>query len=96
MSKGPRSPAAAPDCYQLPEEAHLALEQTRDRLRLLACLAAPRSQHDDLPEAEMPLKPAALAHCFHELADRLDHSMRQIHWPEADRMAEDPNAELSS
>ncbi|WP_407353787.1 XAC0095 family protein [Luteimonas sp. R10] len=82
MSNGPARPAT-PGCYQLPEDAHLALEQTRDRLRLLACLAAARSPHDDRPEAELSLKPAALAHCFQELADRLDCSLRQVHWPKA-------------
>ncbi|MEZ0471096.1 XAC0095 family protein [Luteimonas salinilitoris] len=83
MSKGRRSPDAAPGCYQLPEDAHLTLEQTRDRLRLLARLAAPRSPHDDLPEAELSLAPAALAHCFQELAERLDSSLRRVHWPES-------------
>ncbi|WP_149194394.1 XAC0095 family protein [Luteimonas suaedae] len=83
MSRGRRSPNAAPGCYQLPEDAHLALEQTRDRLRLLARLAAPRSPQDDLPEAELPLAPAALAHCFEELADRLDSSLRRVRWPQS-------------
>ncbi|MEZ0471149.1 XAC0095 family protein [Luteimonas salinilitoris] len=83
MSNGPARPIATPGCYQLPEDAHLALEQTRDRLRLLACLAAPRSPHDDLPEAAFLLKPAALAHCFQELADRLDRILQQVHWPGA-------------
>ncbi|NZA27204.1 hypothetical protein H0E84_12510 [Luteimonas sp. SJ-92] len=85
MSNGPARPIATPGCYQLPEEAYLALQQTRDRLRLLACLAAPRSPHDDLPAAELSLEPAALAHCFQELADRLDRSLQQIHWPSTPR-----------
>ncbi|NZA27206.1 hypothetical protein H0E84_12520 [Luteimonas sp. SJ-92] len=95
MSKGPGSFAPTPGCYQLSEDAHLALEQTRDRLRLLACLAAPRSPQDDLPVAELPLKPAALAHCFMELAGQLDHSLRQTHWSGAGRTAEAPHAEPS-
>ncbi|NZA27192.1 hypothetical protein H0E84_12450 [Luteimonas sp. SJ-92] len=82
MSKGTARPDAASGCYQLPEEAHLALAQTRDRLHLLARLAAPRSTQDDLPGAELPLKPAALAHCFQELAERLDHSLAEARWPE--------------
>jgi hypothetical protein len=92
MSNGPAYPNTTPGCYQLPEEAHLALQQTRDRLRLLACLAAPRSPLDDRPVAELSLVPAALAHCFQELADRLDDSLQQARWPETGRATEDTRA----
>lgn len=82
MSKGAAHAARPRGCYLMPEDAHLALQQTRDRLRMLACLATPRSWRDDLPGAELPLKAAALAHCFEELADRIDSSLAAASWPE--------------
>ncbi|NZA28655.1 hypothetical protein H0E84_19965 [Luteimonas sp. SJ-92] len=83
MSKEPRSLTVRAREYRLPEEVHLELQQTRDRLRLLACLTAPRSPQDDLPIAELSLAPAALAQCFQELADRLDSSLREVYWPDS-------------
>ncbi|NZA26837.1 hypothetical protein H0E84_10615 [Luteimonas sp. SJ-92] len=79
--KGSEPVRPAPEGYLLPEDAHLALVQVRDRLHLLACLAAPRSPHDDLPSAELPLRPAALADCFQELADRCGRSLEEARWP---------------
>ncbi|MEZ0472773.1 XAC0095 family protein [Luteimonas salinilitoris] len=81
--KGSEPSRPASEGYLLPEDAHLTLIQTSEHLHLLARLTAPRSPHDDLPEAELSLKPVALAHCFQELADRLDHTLRQVRWPEA-------------
>jgi hypothetical protein len=80
MRKEHRTPATAiaPMAYQLPEDAHLALVQARDHLRLLARLTEPRTDADD---AELPLSPIALAWCFHRLAGELDDIVRAAHWP---------------
>lgn len=79
--KGSEPSRSASEGYLLPEGVHLTLVQTSGHLHLLARLTAPRSLHDDLPQAELSLKPVALAHCFRELADRLDHTLRQVRWP---------------
>ncbi|MBF6023442.1 hypothetical protein IU514_05280 [Lysobacter niastensis] len=64
--------------YQLPEDAHLALVQARDHLRLLARLTEPRTEAGD---DEVPLSPLALAHCFDRLAGDLDGIVQAAHWP---------------
>ncbi|MCF7222215.1 XAC0095 family protein [Marilutibacter chinensis] len=66
--------------YLLPEDAYRALEQARDRLDLLARLAAPRAVQEDAPEAESPLRLTVLAQCFEELADQLDRGLRAARW----------------
>ncbi|AWV08628.1 XAC0095 family protein [Marilutibacter maris] len=73
-------PTAPATGYLLPEDAYRTLEQARDRLDLLARLAAPRDPQDDAPEAELPLRIAALAQCFEELADQLDRGLRAARW----------------
>lgn len=85
--KGSEPSRPTSEGYLLPEDAHLTLVQTSEHLHLLARLTAPRSPHDDLPQAELSLKPAALAHCFRELADQLDRSLQQVSWPKVPPIA---------
>ncbi|MFC5592973.1 XAC0095 family protein [Lysobacter niastensis] len=74
----PATPKAnAPMGYVLPEDAHLALVQTRDHLRLLARLTEPRT---DTGADELPLCPLALAHCFDRLARDLDEVVGAAVW----------------
>jgi hypothetical protein len=70
--------AAPLNGYVLPEDAHLALVQARDHLRLLARLTEPRIAADD---DELPLSPLALAHCFDRLARDLDDIVNAARWP---------------
>ncbi|MDR7133271.1 hypothetical protein J2X06_000455 [Lysobacter niastensis] len=73
------APTAAPlNGYVLPEDAHLALVQTRDQLRLLARLTEPGHAADD---GELSLSPLALAHCFDRLASELDGIVDAAQWP---------------
>lgn len=67
------------DGYVLPEDAHLALLQTRDQLRLLALLADPRG----FEEPELRLPSGALAECFRRLAGDLDGVAKAAVWPAA-------------
>lgn len=60
-SRAPVAVAALDTGYLLPEDALLALVQTRDQLQLLARLTEPAAAHDD---AELAVSPMALAHCF--------------------------------
>ncbi|MEZ0472913.1 XAC0095 family protein [Luteimonas salinilitoris] len=62
--------------YLLPEDAHLALTQTRDQLRLLALLADPRGSD----EPDLMLRPGALAECFWRLAGDLDEVAEAAAW----------------
>ncbi|KAB8185246.1 hypothetical protein FKV24_010770 [Lysobacter maris] len=80
MSKLPTGATTQTTGYLLPEDAYRTLEQVRDRLDLLARLAAPRAAQEDAPEAELPLRIAALAQCFEELADQLDRGLRAARW----------------
>jgi hypothetical protein len=66
-----------PEGYLLPEDAHLALLQTRDQLRLLALLADPRGSD----EPELRLSSGALAECFWRLAGDLDGVAKATVWP---------------
>ena len=65
------------DGYLLPEDAHLALLQARDQLRLLALLADPRG----FDEPELRLSSGALAECFWRLAGDLDGVAKAAVWP---------------
>lgn len=74
----PATPKAiAPTGYVLPEDAQLALVQTRDHLRLLARLTEPQA---DAGADELALCPLALAHCFDRLARDLDHVVDAALW----------------
>lgn len=75
--KGTEPPHPTPDGYLLPEDAHLALLQTRDQLRLLAVLADPRGFDDP----ELRLSSGALAECFRRLAGDLDGVVKAAVWP---------------
>jgi hypothetical protein len=75
--KGTQPTRATPGGYLLPEDAHLALLQTRDQLRLLALLADPRGSD----EPELRLSSGALAECFWRLAGDLDGVARAAVWP---------------
>lgn len=75
--KGTEPSHPIPEGYLLPEDAHLALLQTRDQLRLLALLADPRG----LDESELRLSPGALAECFWRLAGDLDGVAKAAVWP---------------
>jgi hypothetical protein len=70
-------PRPVPEGYLLPEDAHLALLQTRDQLRLLAVLADPRG----IDEPELRLSSGALAECFWRLAGDLDGVAKAAVWP---------------
>ena len=63
--------------YLLPEDALLALVQTRDQLRLLARLTEPVAAEDD---AELAVSPMALARCFDRLAGDLQGVIDAAHW----------------
>jgi hypothetical protein len=76
MRKGHRTIAAVPVGYMLPEDAHLALIQTRDQLRLMARLIEPGIDADD----ERTLSSTALAHCFERLAHDLDGVVEVARW----------------
>ncbi len=79
MDKHPGTSPTGP-CYLLPEPAHQHLQDTRDRLRLLARLTtvADRAADDEgLPNMRRSL----LAQCFHHLADRLDAALEEAVWP---------------
>lgn len=65
--------------YFLSEDAHLALLQTREQLRLLALLADPRA----LNEPELTLSAGALAECFWRLAGELDKVAEAAVWSTA-------------
>ena len=83
MRKEHRNAAATPKAiattgYVLPEDAHLALVQTCDQLRLLARLTEPGHAADD---DELSLSPLALAHCFDRLASELDGIVDAAQWP---------------
>jgi hypothetical protein len=75
--KGSEPPRPESLSYLLPEDAHLALLQTRDQLRLLALLADPRGCN----ELELSLPPSALAECFWRLARDLDVVVGAAVWP---------------
>ena len=63
--------------YLLPEDALLALVQTRDQLQLLARLTEPAAAQDD---AELAVSPVALAHCFDRLAGDLQGVIDAARW----------------
>lgn len=73
MRKGKRSSPSAPRGYLLPHEAHFALLQTRNRLRLLAELAEPRQTDDG---GAVFVSSAGLADCFDQLVSDLDGVLR--------------------
>jgi hypothetical protein len=75
--KGSEPSRPASLSYLLPEDAHLALLQTRDQLRLLALLADPHGCN----ELELSLPPSALAECFWRLARDLDEVVGAAAWP---------------
>lgn len=80
MRKESRAPVALATLdtgYLLPEDALLALVQTRDQLRLLARLTEPAASDDD---AELAVSPIALAHCFDRLAGDLQGVIDAAHW----------------
>ncbi|TDK21059.1 hypothetical protein E2F46_15275 [Luteimonas aestuarii] len=64
--------------YVLPEQAHLALLQLRDHLRLLARLTEPAVVSGD---EEIPVSPEALAQCFERMARDLDGVLAATTWP---------------
>lgn len=78
MRKEHRTTAVSLQTYQLPEDAHTALTQTRDHLQLLARLTDPRVMDDD---EDLPLSPTALAHCFARLAGDLDRIVSAAYRP---------------
>lgn len=78
MRKEHRTTAVSQQTYQLPEDAHTALTQTRDHLQLLARLTDPRLMDDD---EDLPVSPTALAHCFARLAGDLDRIVRAAYRP---------------
>lgn len=65
--------------YRLPEAAHLRLLETRDHLRLLACLTASRSRQEDNP-GELQMTPSMLSQCFQRLADELEAVVECAQW----------------
>ena len=80
MRNGQHAHAPAPTVYVLPEQAHLALVQMRDHLRLLARLTdtgTEASRHDAV------LRPDAMAWCFSRLARDLDDIVGVTYWSEA-------------
>jgi hypothetical protein len=80
MRNGQRAHAPAPTVYVLPEQAHLALVQMRDHLRLLARLTETGTEascHDNI------LRPDAMAWCFSRLARDLDDIVGVAYWSEA-------------
>lgn len=70
MRKGRRSPQCEPRAYVLTHRSHFALQQTRNRLRLLAELAEPREPGDT---GALFVSAAALADCFDQLVSDLDN-----------------------
>jgi hypothetical protein len=69
MRNGHRTLVNEPLNYLLSANAHQALTQTRDHLRLLAQLTEPQGEAG--PDV-VYLSAQALAHCFDRLADDLD------------------------
>lgn len=69
MRKGMRSSSLETRGYLLPHEAHFALMQARNRLRLLAELAEPREADD---AGSVFVSSAGLADCFDQLGADLD------------------------
>lgn len=84
----PIQPTVTPSCYQLPEDAYVLLVHTRDHLRLLGRLAAPRSRQDDLRGNELQIDPASLAHCFQQLCRQLDSCLEMTYWLRAQPFAD--------
>lgn len=62
--------------YRIDEDTQLRLVQARDHLVLLASLTQ-SNKHNDEP---LSIAPAALAQCFSQLADALQHILDEMHW----------------
>lgn len=75
MRNGHRTFAASSRSHRLTIDAHQALTQTRDHLRLLAQLTEPQGEAG--PDV-VYLSARALADCFDRLADDLDRVAEAI------------------
>ncbi len=62
--------------YRINEDTQLQLVQARDRLALLASLTQPTGCREEA----VSLSPAALAHCFSQLADTLKDVVASAEW----------------
>lgn len=78
-------PPAVAGHYLLSEDAYVALMQLRERVRLLALLAAPRSAADDRPEATLAIPVPALAENFQHLLREIDTCVKGAGWRPASR-----------
>lgn len=74
-----RKTTPASEGYYLPEDAHLQLLQTRNHLRMLAQMVAPRRHSDDNPD-DLPLQPSALSDCFQKMGEQLNQVLEAMEW----------------